>query len=102
MAPELLDESMSHSSFDAFKQVDIYAFGLVLWEIARRCTMNGHTDEYQVPYHDVLYPDPLFDDVRRVVCEEKTRPEQPKRWLQVGSVANSPFRFSDLSLLHYT
>ena len=41
MAPELLDETMGQTSFDAFKQVDMYAFGLVLWEIARRTILNG-------------------------------------------------------------
>ena len=80
MAPELLDETMSHSTFDAFKQVDIYAFGLVLWEIAHRTGCNGVVEEYQCPYHDKLHPDPLFEDVKRVVCEEKCRPDLPQMW----------------------
>lgn len=41
MAPELLDSSTRRDHFDAYKQADIYAFGLVLWEIARRCISNG-------------------------------------------------------------
>ena len=41
MAPEVLNETMNVDCFDAFKQVDIYAFGLVLWEIARRCVSGG-------------------------------------------------------------
>ena len=41
MAPELLDESMVLTSFDTYKQVDLYAFGLVLWEISRRAICNG-------------------------------------------------------------
>lgn len=41
MAPELLDNSARKEHFDAYKQGDIYAFGLVLWEIARRCISNG-------------------------------------------------------------
>ena len=41
MAPEILDETMNFSSFDAFKQVDMYAFGLVLWELARRTICEG-------------------------------------------------------------
>lgn len=80
MAPELLDESMSHSTFDAFKQVDIYAFGLVLWEITNRTACNGIAQDYSCPYRDKLQPDPLFDDVRRVVCEEKCRPDLHKMW----------------------
>ena len=36
MAPEVLDESLNKSSFESFKAADMYAFGLVLWEITRR------------------------------------------------------------------
>lgn len=41
MAPELLDETMCKTNFDAFRHVDMYCFGLVLWEIARRMIVNG-------------------------------------------------------------
>ena len=38
MAPEILNETINMQSFESFKQVDVYALGLVLWEICRRCT----------------------------------------------------------------
>ena len=38
MAPEILSETLNVNYFESFKQVDIYALGLVLWEICRRCT----------------------------------------------------------------
>lgn len=41
MAPEVLDESIQSDCFDAYKRVDIWAFGLVLWEVARRTYSNG-------------------------------------------------------------
>lgn len=41
MAPELLDETLNVYYFDSFKTVDVYAFGLVLWEITRRCSTSG-------------------------------------------------------------
>lgn len=41
MAPEVLDESIQTDCFDAYKRVDIWALGLVLWEIARRTYSNG-------------------------------------------------------------
>lgn len=41
MAPEVLDETIQTDCFDAYKRVDIWAFGLVLWEIARRTISNG-------------------------------------------------------------
>ena len=43
MAPEILNETINMKSFESFKQVDIYALGLVVWEICRRCT--GHSGE---------------------------------------------------------
>lgn len=41
MASEVLDETIQTDCFDAYKRVDIWAFGLVLWEIARRTYSNG-------------------------------------------------------------
>ena len=41
MAPEILDENMDPKWFDAYKRVDIYAFGLVLWELCRRTLSLG-------------------------------------------------------------
>lgn len=41
MAPEVLDETINKDHFDAFKQADMYSFGLVLWELCRRCVAGG-------------------------------------------------------------
>ncbi|KAG6443148.1 activin receptor type-1C isoform X3 [Manduca sexta] len=78
MAPEVLDESMDTRQFDPYKRSDVYSFGLVLWEIARRCGVMP--DEYQPPYYDCVPPDPALEDMRRVVCTEKRRPNVPNRW----------------------
>lgn len=43
MAPEVLDETINMKHFDSFKCADIYALGLVYWEIARRCNAGGET-----------------------------------------------------------
>lgn len=43
MAPEVLDETINMRHFDSFKCADIYALGLVYWEIARRCNSGGQT-----------------------------------------------------------
>ena len=42
MAPEILDETLNPNLFESFKCVDVYAFGLVLWEITRCCVVNGN------------------------------------------------------------
>lgn len=43
MAPEVLGETINMRHFDSFKCADIYALGLVYWEIARRCNIGGET-----------------------------------------------------------
>ncbi|KAI8488713.1 Activin receptor type-1 [Branchiostoma belcheri] len=52
MAPELLEETMNYECFDSYKRVDVYALGLVLWEVARRCMRIA--EEYKPPYYDVV------------------------------------------------
>lgn len=41
MAPEILSKTINGGDFQSFIKVDIYSFGLVLWETARRCTDVG-------------------------------------------------------------
>jgi bone morphogenetic protein receptor type-1B len=99
MAPEVLDETLNKTAFEAFKAADIYSFGLVLWEIARRCNTAASSvseiitdesqeklvtygpDEYQQPYFDCVPSDPSFDDMYNVVCVKKVRPDIQSHWL---------------------
>lgn len=107
MAPEVLDESLNKFAFEAFKAADIYAFGLVLWEIARRCNTSSSTvseiitdesqeklvtygpDDYQQPYYDCVPSDPSFDDMYNVVCVKKVRPDIQPHWLTEEVIQNS-------------
>jgi len=83
MAPEVLDETLNKSNIESFKAADMYAFGLVLWEITRR-TLTGdkiaQCDDYQLPYYQCVPSDPSFEDMHQVVCVSRTRPEVPARW----------------------
>ncbi|XP_062376620.1 TGF-beta receptor type-1b isoform X2 [Sardina pilchardus] len=79
MAPEVLDDSINMKHFESFKRADIYAMGLVFWEIASRCSIGIHED-YQLPYHDLVQSDPSVEEMRKVVCEQKLRPNIPNRW----------------------
>ena len=48
MAPEVLDETIRMDVFESYKQTDIWALGLVFWEISRRTNVNGNkTAAYQ-------------------------------------------------------
>ena len=44
MAPEMLSETADMSQFDSFRRIDVYALGLVLWEIVRRCSSQGRLE----------------------------------------------------------
>lgn len=41
MAPETLSSTLNLGFFESFKCLDIYALGLVLWEICKRTSTNG-------------------------------------------------------------
>ncbi|KAJ8278759.1 hypothetical protein COCON_G00058250 [Conger conger] len=63
MAPEVLDDSINMKHFESFKRADIYAMGLVFWEVSSRCSIGGIHEDYQLPYYDL-----------------KLRPNIPNRW----------------------
>lgn len=75
---------MNH--FDSFKRADVYALGLILWEIARRCNVGGIHDDYQLPFYDLVPSDPTIEEMRKVVCTDRQRPSIPNRWqsIEVG------------------
>ncbi|XP_005103381.1 TGF-beta receptor type-1 [Aplysia californica] len=86
MAPECLDGSINMEHFESFKRADVYSFGLVLWEIARRCSVGGIFEEFQLPYYDVVPSDPSLEDMRKIVCGDKQRPAIPNRWQNIESL----------------
>ena len=44
MSPEALEGRMNLTDSEAFKQIDIYALALVIWEVCSRCEPNeGYT-----------------------------------------------------------
>ncbi|XP_078621519.1 TGF-beta receptor type-1-like isoform X2 [Branchiostoma floridae x Branchiostoma japonicum] len=80
MAPEVLDDTINITHFDSFKRADVYALGLVFWEIARRCNVGGIYEDYQLPYFDMVPSDPSIEEMRKVVCDLRQRPSIPNRW----------------------
>ena len=62
MAPEVLDETLNKSGFEPFKAADMYAFGLVVWEVARRTLTTekvAQCEDCRLPFHDVVPYDPM-------------------------------------------
>uniref|UniRef100_A0A3B3SM23 receptor protein serine/threonine kinase n=1 Tax=Paramormyrops kingsleyae TaxID=1676925 RepID=A0A3B3SM23_9TELE len=80
MAPEVLDESMNKNQFQAYLMADIYSYGLIVWEMARRCVTGGIVEEYQLPYAGMVPSDPSYEDMREVVCVKGLRPAVSNRW----------------------
>ncbi|XP_023332900.1 TGF-beta receptor type-1 [Eurytemora carolleeae] len=85
LAPEVLDSSILDEDFESYKQGDIYALGLVFWEILNRVERGqgapSYQEEgvsgYQPPYWDMVGIDPSIDEMRKVVCIDQCRPELP-------------------------
>lgn len=50
MPPEVLDESLNRSYFQSFIMADMYSFGLIMWEMARRCTSGGRNSFLSLHY----------------------------------------------------
>ncbi|VDN17893.1 unnamed protein product [Dibothriocephalus latus] len=54
-----------------YQAADIYALGLVLWEIFRRTeglsVATSNVEEYQIPYEDAVPVDPTFSQMFQVV-----------------------------------
>ncbi|KAH3734740.1 hypothetical protein DPMN_041185 [Dreissena polymorpha] len=82
MPPEVLDESINVYSFDAYRQGDMYSFGLCVWELAKRTIIGGVVEEQVIPYQDLVPSDPSFEDMKVVVCDNKQRPDISERWMQ--------------------
>ncbi|KAK5615572.1 hypothetical protein CRENBAI_025339 [Crenichthys baileyi] len=79
MAPEVLDETIRVDVFESYKQTDIWALGLVFWEITRRTIVNGIVEEYRPPFFDLVPSDPSFEEMKKVVCVDQQRPSLHNR-----------------------
>ncbi|GFO20829.1 receptor protein serine/threonine kinase [Plakobranchus ocellatus] len=90
MAPEVLNGDLNPAFFESFKRVDVYAFGLVLWEIAKRA--RPYADVYHPPFWDVVPHDPTLEDMKKVVVDEGQRPPIPNQW------TNDPVRMCSCSI----
>ncbi|XP_077993218.1 uncharacterized protein LOC144447189 [Glandiceps talaboti] len=84
MSPEVLDGAVNLRDCEvALKQVDVYAMGLVLWEIATRCfdLFPGETvGEYELPFQAQIGSHPSFEDMQVLVSRDKKRPRFPDSW----------------------
>ena len=85
LAPEVLADTINTTDFESFKRADIYALGLVFWEICQRQRSNSsqctkESAPYRLPYSEIVGPDPSLEDMKKVVCEDNLRPNIPNSW----------------------
>ncbi|XP_017143445.1 activin receptor type-2B [Drosophila miranda] len=79
MAPEVLEGAINFNR-DAFLRIDVYACGLVLWEMVSRCDIVGPVGEFQLPFEAELGQRPTLDEVQESVVMKKLRPRLLNSW----------------------
>ncbi|XP_060075572.1 activin receptor type-2B-like [Ylistrum balloti] len=91
MAPEVLEGAISFNR-DAFLRIDMYACGLVMWELLSRCSgSDGPVEDYQLPYEEEIGSHPTLEDMQELVVMKKIRPTIKDYWMRhVGLEALIP------------
>ncbi|XP_043525345.1 bone morphogenetic protein receptor type-2 isoform X2 [Frieseomelitta varia] len=79
MAPEILEGAVNLRDCESsLKQIDVYAMGLVLWELVSRCTdiyvLGSEVPPYRQPYEKEIGLHPTFEQMQVLVSRNKARP----------------------------
>ncbi|XP_034725694.1 anti-Muellerian hormone type-2 receptor-like [Etheostoma cragini] len=91
MSPEILEGHVNLSNSFCLMQGDIYALGLLLWEIWMRCSdlfEGGIAPQHLLPYESELGDNVTLESLIQHVFHMDKRPSIPKHWelLPQGSV----------------
>ncbi|XP_017889163.1 bone morphogenetic protein receptor type-2 isoform X2 [Ceratina calcarata] len=79
MAPEILEGAVNLRDCESsLKQIDVYAMGLVLWELVSRCSdiyvSGSEVPPYRLPYEKEIGLHPTFEQMQVLVSRNKARP----------------------------
>nr|KAF7425103.1 hypothetical protein H0235_007541 [Vespula pensylvanica] len=79
MAPEVLEGAVNLRDCESsLKQIDVYAMGLVLWELVSRCSdiyiPGSEVPQYKQPYENEIGLHPTFEQMQVLVSRKKARP----------------------------
>ncbi|XP_071943496.1 uncharacterized protein [Antedon mediterranea] len=103
MSPEALEGAVNLRDCEsALKQVDIYALGLVIWEISNRCSdlFPAGVPPYMLPYEAEVGQRPSYEDMQLLVSVNKTRPKFPDAWKENNQALRSLKEIMDDSWDH--
>lgn len=56
------------------------------------CRPAGVHEEYQLPYYDLVPSDPSIEEMRKVVCDQRLRPNVPNWWQSYEVRLKPPLR----------
>lgn len=90
MAPEVLEGAICFNR-DAFLRIDMYACGLVLWELLTRCNAaEGPVGEYQLPFESAeeVGQHPSLEAMQEYVVTRKKRPPVHEHWKRHPGMAS--------------
>lgn len=80
MAPEILEGAINFNR-DSFLRIDVYACGLVLWELVSRCTAHtGTVTDYRLPFEEELGSHPTLEEMQENIAAKKLRPKLMDEW----------------------
>jgi activin receptor type-2B len=80
MAPEILEGAINFNR-DSFLRIDVYACGLVLWELVSRCTAHSApVADYRLPFETELGPHPTLEEMQDNIAAKKLRPRIYDEW----------------------
>ncbi|XP_063237447.1 bone morphogenetic protein receptor type-2 [Bacillus rossius redtenbacheri] len=91
MAPEVLEGAVNLRDCESsLKQIDVYALGLVLWELASRCSdlcrPGSEVPPYRLPFEAEVGHHPTFEQMQVLVSRHKARPLFPEPWRDWAAV----------------
>lgn len=80
MAPEVLEGAICFNR-DSFLRIDMYACGLIIWELMTRCTSaEGSVEEYRLPFEAEAGLQPTLEEMQTLVVTQKVRPALNLSW----------------------
>jgi len=88
MSPELLERLINIFDPESFKRTDVYAMGLVVWEMINCCeAMPGMSSPYQAVYGDHVKEFPTKQQMLMLVCKNRVLPPKKNKWLKHKGLA---------------